>query len=66
MGLRKNRGINFSEFNKNSLISFDEIVDMGKVLNLVKQKFLILSKSGIKLSVRGRNLLDAILREIIK
>lgn len=66
MGLRKNSGIKFSEFNKNSLISFDEIVDMEKVLNLVKQKFLILSKSGIRLSVRGRNLLDAILREIIK
>ncbi len=66
MGLRKNKGIKFSEFNKNSLISFDEVVDMEKMLNLVKQKFLILSKSGIKLSVRGRNLLDAIIREIIR
>ena len=66
MGLRKNNGINFNEFMKNCGVSFFDIIDEKKLKNMVDNKFLILSESVVRASVKGRNLLDAIIREIIK
>ena len=66
MGLRKNKGINFKEFNKNSGVDFFDIIDDKKFKNMVDNKFLILSESSVRASVKGRNLLDAVIREIIK
>ncbi len=66
MGLRKNKGIKFSEFEKNSGVDFFDIVEMKKFQNMVSKKFLIVSESGVRASVKGRNVLDAIIREIIR
>lgn len=66
MGFRKNRGIDFAEFKQNSHCDFFDVVNEDKVNILVVQKYLLLSKRGIRTSVRGRSVLDAILREIVK
>ena len=66
MGLRKNRGINFKEFMENSGVDFFDIIDDKKFKNMVDNKFLILSESAVRASVKGRSVLDAIIREIIK
>ncbi len=66
MGLRKNSGISFVEFKKNSGMDFYDMVDMKKFQNMLNQKFLIENKSGVRVSVKGRSVLDAVIREIIK
>ncbi|MBR1544488.1 MAG: radical SAM family heme chaperone HemW [Alphaproteobacteria bacterium] len=66
MGLRKNRGINFKEFIENSGVNFFDIVDEKKFQNMVNQKFLISCESSVRASVKGRSVLDAVIREIIK
>lgn len=66
MGLRKNNGIKFNEFKQNSGEDFFDIVDMQRFQNMVEKKFLILCESFVRTSVKGRTLLDAIIREIIK
>lgn len=66
MGLRKNNGIKFSEFKQNSGVDFFDMVDVQKFQNMVEKKFLILCESSVRTSVKGRTLLDAIIREIIK
>ena len=66
MGLRKNNGIKFNEFKQNSGVDFFDMVDIQKFQNMVEKKFLILCESSVRTSVKGRTLLDAIIREIIK
>ncbi len=66
MGLRKNKGINFTEFKQNSSINFFDIVDSKKLNNMVDKKFLILNNLSIRTSVKGKSVLDAVIREIIK
>ena len=65
MGLRKNKGINFNDFFYN--IGFDvwKILNKNLVLRFVNEKLLILTKSYIRASVKGRNILDTIIKEII-
>ena len=66
MGLRKNKGINFKEFQNNSGVDFFTLIDMKKFQNMVQKKFLISCESSVRASFKGRSVLDAIIREIIK
>lgn len=65
LGLRKNKGINFNEFILNSSINFWDIVNKDSILNFIRLKLLILTKNNIKVSVKGQNVLNAIIRDII-
>ena len=66
MGLRKNKGIIFKEFKQNSSINFMDMIDSQKLELMIQKKLLILNKNSIRPSAKGRPLLDAIIREIIK
>lgn len=66
MGLRKNSGIDILNFNFITGSDFWDIVDKNKVLNLCKMKFLHLSKNNIKILIKGRNILNSIIKQIVK
>ena len=55
MGLRKNSGIDILH-----------IVDKNRVLNFCKMKFLHLSKTHLKTLIKGRNILNTIIEQIVK
>ena len=66
MGLRKNSGINIFKFQSITGCNFFDIVDKNKVLELCKMKFLHLSKTTLKPLIKGRNILNTIIEQIVK
>ena len=66
MGLRKNSGIDISNFNFITDTDFWDIVDKNKVLNFCKMKFLHLSNTHLKPLIKGRNILNSIIEQIVK
>ena len=66
MGLRKNSGINILQFNFITGTDFWNIVDKNKVLNLCKMKFLHLSKTTLTPLLKGLNILNTIIEQIVK
>ena len=66
MGLRKNKGINFNDFSSSCFLDFFDVVDRQKFENFVNNKYLIMTSGGVRVSVKGRNVLDSVIREIAK
>ena len=65
MGLRQVCGISFSEFFANCGVEFERVVNMDRVRALAMAKMIVLKKNGVRVSRKGLNVLDAILREIV-
>jgi len=60
MGLRMRSGINLAAFEDNSGMSIDKAAEFNRVPGLV-----VRTKTHVRLSVRGRMLLDYVLRRIL-
>ena len=65
MGLRLKNGIDNSVFQKHFSKNIDEIFDLAKLQNLLKNNLILIDKNNIKITSQGLILANSVIKKVI-